>query len=88
MLKNSELNLIKEGIKKNFDKRIQKYQLLLRGSRNGFSAKDFHSKWDEQFYTLTFIETQKGRRLGDLPKKHGIRIKVGKRGQSPSFFFR
>lgn len=37
-----------------------KFQLLYRGSRDGFSAADFHSKCDSRANTITIIETSKG----------------------------
>lgn len=80
------MNLIDEGIKKNFDKSIQKYQLLLRGSRNGFSSKDFHSKCDEQNFTLPFIETQKGRSFGGFTEETWDQNKSWKKGWK-SFIF-
>ena len=36
IIKYDELNLIEEGIKKKFNKRIKEYKLLFRGSREGF----------------------------------------------------
>jgi hypothetical protein len=37
-----------------------KWNLLYRGSRDGFTASDFHLKCDNQSNTLTLIETTKG----------------------------
>jgi hypothetical protein len=36
-----------------------KWSLLYRGSRDGFGAKDFHSKCDNQSSTLTIIRAEK-----------------------------
>ena len=86
IIKDSELNLIEEGIKKNFEKSIQKYELLLRGSRDGFCASDFHSKCDEQNFTLTFIETKKGRRFGGFTEETWDQSRSWKKGPK-SFVF-
>ena len=40
------------------------WKLLYRGSRDGFSASDFHDKCDEKPRTLTIIKTQSGDILG------------------------
>jgi hypothetical protein len=37
----------------------QKWKLLYRGSRDGFSAKAFHSKCDYKANTLTIIKVSK-----------------------------
>lgn len=38
----------------------QKFNLVYRGSRDGFRASDFHSKCDNRPNTLTIIQTTKG----------------------------
>ena len=64
IVKEEELYLIDEGIKKNFNKKIKKYKLLYRASRDGFEAKDFHSKCDNNSFTVTFVKTKGGKRFG------------------------
>ena len=63
-IKYEEINIIEEGIKKKYNKRIKEYKLLFRGRRDGFGAKDFHSKCDGISYTVTFVKTKEGRRFG------------------------
>ena len=63
IIKNNELYLIEKGIKRNFNKKIKGYELLLRGSKDGFGSKDFHSNCDGKDYTVIFIETKNGMRF-------------------------
>ena len=63
IIRYSELSLINDSIKHNFNKKIAKYELLFRSSRDGFAALNFHSKCDGKNYTVTFIETLIGRRF-------------------------
>jgi hypothetical protein len=44
--------------------RQRKWNLLYRGSRDGFAAASFHSKCDHKSNTLTLIETTKGFSFG------------------------
>ena len=48
IIKNDELDLIESGIRHNFNKSIKNFELLLRSSREGFEAKDFHNKCDKK----------------------------------------
>ena len=64
IIRYSELSLIDDGIKYKFNKKIAKYELLFRASRDGFAASNFHSKCDGKSYTVTFVETSIGRRFG------------------------
>jgi len=64
IIRYSELSLIDDGIKYKFKKKIAKYELLFRASRDGFAASNFHSKCDGKSYTVTFVETSIGRRFG------------------------
>ena len=69
IIKKEECNLIEEGIKHNFNKSIKGYELLLRGSRDGFQSKDFHQKCDNQSFTITLIETKEGKRFGGFTEE-------------------
>ena len=64
IIKYEELDLIEEGIRKNLNKRIKEYRLLFKGKRDGFGSKDFHSKCDNNSYTVSFIKSKEGRRFG------------------------
>ena len=60
----NELNLIEKGVQKNLKKKINKYTLLFRASRDGYRASNFHSKCDGKTNTVTLVETMTGRRFG------------------------
>ena len=64
ILKIYEINLIEKGVQKNLKKKINKYTLLFRASRDGYSASNFHSKCDGKSNTVTLVETMTGRRFG------------------------
>ena len=64
IIKDEELNLIEEAIKNKFHTNIKRYELLLRGSRDGFHSNNFHQKCDGKNNTITFILTKYGRRFG------------------------
>ena len=60
----NELNLIEKGVQKNLKKKIIKYTLLFRASKEGYRASNFHSKCDGKSNTVTLVETMTGRRFG------------------------
>ena len=60
----NELNLIEKGVQKNLKKKIIKYTLLFRASRDGYKASNFHSKCDGKTNTVTLVETMTLRRFG------------------------
>ena len=64
IIKYDELSLIDEGIKTKFSKKVKKYELLFRASRDGFQSSKFHEKCDGKNYTVTFVITSIGRRFG------------------------
>lgn len=64
IIRYEELDIIQEGITKIFNKRIIKYNLLFRASRDGFRAIDFHMKCDGKDFTIVFVKTVAGRRFG------------------------
>ena len=64
ILKLNELILIEKGVLKNLNKKVKKYTLLFRATRDGFRASNFHSKCDGKNNTLTLVETTTGRRFG------------------------
>lgn len=86
IIKNKEINLIKEGIMKNFNKNIKGFELLLRGSRDGFEVKDFHSKCNGKDYTITFVETTKGKKFGGFTEETWDQSSDYKKGPK-SFIF-
>ena len=69
IIKDNELNLIESGIRHNFNKGIKNYELLIRGSRDGFDANDFHNKCDNKNFTVAFIETSDGKRFGGFTEE-------------------
>ena len=58
------MSLIEEAIKNKLHTNIKRYELLLRGSRDGFLSQNFHQKCDGKNNTISFILTKKGRRFG------------------------
>ena len=64
ILKIYEINLIEKGVQKNLKKKINKYTLLFRASRDGYRTSNFHSKCDGKSNTVTLVETMTGRRFG------------------------
>ena len=64
ILKIYEINLIEKGVQKNLKKKINKYTLLFRATRDGYRASNFHSKCDGKTNTVTLVETMTGRRFG------------------------
>ena len=64
ILKIYEINLIEKGVQKNLKKKIIKYTLLFRASKEGYRVSNFHSKCDGKTNTVTLVETMTGRRFG------------------------
>ena len=64
ILKIYEINLIEKGVQKNLKKKINKYTLLFRATRDGYRSSNFHSKCDGKSNTVTLVETTTGRRFG------------------------
>ena len=64
IIKYNELNLIETGVKNKLNKKIKKYTLLFRASKDGFKAGNFHSKCDGKNNTVTLVETTNGKRFG------------------------
>ena len=64
IMKYNELYLIETGIKNSQNKKIKKFKLLFRASRDGYGAQNFHDKCDGKGNTLTLVKTTTGRRFG------------------------
>ena len=64
IIKNYELDLFEDDIAKMYNKKIDKYVLLYRASRDGYSSLDFHNKCDGKANTITFVKTKTGKRFG------------------------
>ena len=64
IIKYNELNLIETGVKNKLNKKIKKYTLLFRASKDGFKAGNFHSKCDGKNNTVTLVEATNGKRFG------------------------
>ena len=63
---------------------IKEYRLLFKGKRDGFRSKDFHSKYDNKSYTISFVK--KGRRFGGFTDVEWDQSNIWKKG-SNSFIF-
>lgn len=64
IMKYDELNLIETGVQKKKNKKINKYTLLFKASRDGYRSSNFHSKCDGYSNTLTLVESTDGKRFG------------------------
>ena len=83
ILKIYEINLIEKGVQKNLKKKINKYTLLFRASRDGYKTSNFHSKCDGKSNTVTLVETMTGRRFGgftDVQWDQNSSYKTGSNG--------
>lgn len=60
----NELPVTLEALLKEVHMNLQKWGLCYRGSRDGFSAKEFHEKCDEIQDTMTIVKTTSGRIFG------------------------
>ena len=88
IMRYNELNLIETGVQKKLKKKIKKYTLLFKASRDGYRASNFHSKCDGYNNTLTLVETQFGRRFGgftDAQWDQSSNYKTGSNGFIFSF---
>ena len=59
-----ELAQINNGIKRQKNKNIKKFNLLFKCTKDGDSWKDYHSKCDGHKNLLTLVETSEGRKFG------------------------
>ena len=57
-------NLLDEGLRVLFNKKVIDYTLIFKASRDGYKAEDFHRKCDGKNFTVTIIETTNGRIFG------------------------
>ena len=57
-------NLMNEGIKKFFNKKIKKYNLLYLASTDGYDTKYFHEKCDGKSFTVTIVITKENKIFG------------------------
>ena len=64
IIKYNEFNFIESAIKKTLGKKVKFYNLIYRGSRNGFRAEDFHEKCDGKKNTIDVVQARNGRRFG------------------------
>ena len=64
IIKSDELNIIEEGVRYKLQKNIKGYKLIFKASKDGYTAKEFHSKCDNKNYTVTLVKTSIGRRFG------------------------
>ena len=63
-----ELDFIEDKIQKKYNKKIIKYELLFRASRDGFSSRDFQKKCNGKTDTITFVKTGNNNRFGGFTK--------------------
>ncbi len=64
IIRYDEFNFIESAVRKTMNKNVKFFNLLYRGSRNGFRAQDFHEKCDGKKNTITVIQARNGRRFG------------------------
>lgn len=64
IIRYDEFNFIESAVRKTMNKNVKFFNLLYRGSRNGFRAQDFHEKCDGKKNTITVVLTRNGRRFG------------------------
>lgn len=64
IIRYDEFNFIEGAVRKTMNKNVKFFNLLYRGSRNGFRAQDFHEKCDGKKNTITVVLTRNGRRFG------------------------
>ena len=86
ILKIYEINLIEKGVQKNLKKKINKYTLLFRASRDGYRASNFHSKCDGKSNTVTLVETITGRRFGGFTDAQWDQSENYKKGSNGFIF--
>jgi hypothetical protein len=67
--------------------KAQRWTLLYRASRDGFSAEAFHSKCDKYFPTLTIVKTSLGFVFGGCTLKPWDKTHDGFREDSQAFLF-
>ena len=86
IIRYDELSIIDEGLMTKFTKKVKKYELLFRATRDGFQAKKFHEKCDGKSYTVTFVVTSIGRRFGGFTDQTWDQ-NSGYKGGSNGFIF-
>ena len=74
VIRESELNFVKEEIKKNLNlqKNLEeiKFTPLFSTARNGDTAKEFHNKCDGKSNSLVLVKTITGKRFGGFTSLH------------------
>ena len=68
IIRNDELYLIENEIRKLFGKNITKFEPLFRASRDGYRALDFHNKCDGEINTIIFVKSKGGKRFGGFTR--------------------
>ena len=63
-----ELDFIEDELQKIYNKKILKYELLFRASRDGFGINDFGIKCNDKTDTLTIVKTNDNKRFGGFTK--------------------
>ena len=51
-----------------------KFKLLYKGTTDGYTIDIFHKKWDNQYPTISIIESTDDQIFGDILQNHGIKI--------------
>ena len=65
---------------------LAKWEIIYRGSRDGFGAKDFHYHCDNKRKTLTIIKTDKGNVFGGFTTAKWNRSKEPKEDRNAFLF--
>ena len=64
IIRYDEFNFIESAVRKTMNKNVKFFNLLYRGTRNGFRGQDFHEKCDGKKNTITVVQARNGRRFG------------------------
>ena len=79
-------NIIMEGIKRNFNKNIKKFNLLYQASRDGYGSEDFHRKCDGKKNTVTLILSDKYKIFGGFTDAEWDKTTLTKKDIKDFFF--
>ena len=75
-----------EGIKRNFNKNITKFNLLYQASRDGYRSEDFHGKCDRKKNTVTLILSENYKIFGGFTDAEWDKNETYKKGNKGFLF--
>ena len=79
-------DIIKKGIKNNFNKNIKEHKLLYQASRDGFCSEDFHKRCDGKKNTVTLIKDTNDRIFGGFTDAEWDKSNTYKEGNKGFIF--